>query len=135
MSGGGVVEHTTGTGRISWQVERDGAVGIVISRPGEICGADEDGDPVRRSRVVLSALVRPDDSVEIRGVDNQDNRIANVWRELWSPEDGPRAEARHGDALRDALATVVGAEAAEAACDAAGVVRSDLHLLEPPPGD
>lgn len=125
----GNVVHTTMTGRCSWQVAPDGTVGIVISRPGE--EYLDDSGPQIRSRVVLSARVRPDRTVEIRDADHRDGSIPNVWDAMWSPADGPRAEARHGDALVDALATLMPWQAARDAVSAVTAITpaSDDPLL------
>lgn len=119
----GIVYHTTGTGRLQWEVDDLGTVGIVICRPGETY-YDDSGEHTR-SRVVLSACVRGT-SVEIRTPDTHDSRIPDVDTASWSGSDGPRAEVRHGDALLAALSTLVGSNIAEKAIDAAGVQRSPM---------
>lgn len=114
--------HTTATGRLQWQVDPDGAVGIVICRPG---AEYTDGDQIlQRCVVVLSARVEAGRVVSIRTPETRDHRIPDVHSASWSPEGGPRAEARHGDTLLEALSALVGALAAAAALDLAGCPRT-----------
>jgi hypothetical protein len=120
----GAVSHTTMTGRVQWQVDPGGIVGIVICRPGESY-SDVDREHFR-SRVVLSARVEAGVIVEIRTPETRDHRIPDVYEARWSPEDGPRAEVRHGDALLEARAALVGRPAALVALASAGVLVTSL---------
>lgn len=128
LSYSGCVTHETGTGRLQWQIAPDGKVGIAICRP----DSEEYEPGKRRSLVVLSARVAPDGAVEIRTPETRDHRIPDVHHLTWSPDNGPRAEARHGDALFDALGALVGRPAALAAIECAGVALSPAP--EPAPG-
>lgn len=118
----GPVCHTTGSGRLTWQVDADGVIGLVISRPGPDRGFGPTG------AVVLSARVRDGRVEEIRTPDTHGGRIPDVYMVTawWSDEAGPRAEARHGDELLRALAAVVGRDVALAAIDHARVPRSPI---------
>jgi hypothetical protein len=124
-----VVRHTTMTGRITWQVDPGGNVGVVVSRPGEEYLQPGEDEPRRRSWVVLSARVHDGQCIEIRTPDTRDHRVPDAWGTDWSPDGGPRAEARHGSALLGALAALIGRPAAVAALDCAGVV------VDPPTSD
>lgn len=134
----GNVSHTTGTGRLSWQVSANGVVGIVVSRPAS-AGFDRTGH--RPGVVVLSARIEHGSLVEIRSPETKDHRIPDVHSATWSPDGGPRAEPRHGDALLQALAAVVDVsmDIVRAALVAAGVplspapdpVTSYLRTLTP----
>lgn len=114
----GSVCHTTGTGRVSWQVADDGTVGIAISRPAPGRG---DGEDRHAGVVVLSARVRGGAIEEIRTPDTRDHRIPDVHSATWSSDGGPRAEARHGDAMLEALCALIEPAAARVALEAAGV--------------
>jgi hypothetical protein len=140
----GTICHVTATGRLQWQVADDGTVGLVICRPGETylesgetesaARAGRDVAYSRRSVVVLSARVGGGTVVAIRTPETRDHQIPDVYSASWSPDGGPRAEARHGDAMLEALSALVGVVAATQAIDAAGVLRTDpgtMTLLMP----
>jgi hypothetical protein len=142
--GGGTICHVTATGRLQWQVAADGTVGLAICRPGDTylesgetesaARAGRDVAYSRRSVVVLSARVGGGTVVAIRTPETRDHQIPDVYSASWSPDGGPRAEARHGDALLEALSALVGVVAATQAIDAAGVLRADpgtMTLLMP----
>jgi hypothetical protein len=114
-NGSGAVCHTTGSGRLTWRVDPYGDVGFVIERP-----APDRGES-RHGVVVLSALVRDGVIVGVRTPDTRENRIPDVYTATWSADDGPRAEARHGDELLYALSALVEPGAARAALEVAGV--------------
>jgi hypothetical protein len=85
----------------------------------------------RRSEVVLSARIDGGGSIRvIRTPDTRDHRIPDVYSASWSPEDGPRAEARHGDAMLAALSVLCSRHAALAA-----LVSADVALSPVPPTD
>lgn len=132
LNSSGCVTHVTMTGRMEWRIDPDGVAGVVVCRPGPSY-LDEQGVERHRSLVVLSAVVDYDGGVEIRTADTKDGRIPDVHTATWSPVDGPRAEARHGDALRGVLAAMVGDFPACAAMRAAGVLWSDgqIEVMRP----
>jgi hypothetical protein len=125
----GRVGHTTGTGRLRWQVDEGGEVGIVICRPGAEYAAVGDKTE-RRGLVVLSARIEFGSIVEIRTPDARGNRIPDVYDATWSPDGGPRAEARHGDELLGALGALVGRSDALTALTRSGIVTTDGQISQ-----
>jgi hypothetical protein len=81
----------------------------------------------RKVTGLKSARVEAGVIVEIRTPETCDRCIPDVYDALWSPEGGPRAEARHGDALLDALVALVGYQVAAAAVLAAGIEALDCN--------
>jgi len=127
----GAVCHTTASGRLTWRVDTDGSVGLVISRPEQDRGEGRQGvvvlsarvsaapDVVRAGVVYFGAGAR--EILEIRTPDTRDRRIPDVHTAWWSPDGGPRAEARHGDELLRALSALVEHTTARRVLEAAAV--------------